>query len=106
MIITGKKFSKPSLSRVINGDVVLAEEQKVEKFRLDKKLVEKYPEYKRATLQTFIKSGYVAVDGKVALKPNTLIEKSAKIILNLPEEIANEDLKKVAIEKMRPETIY
>ena len=106
MIITGKKFSKPSLSRVINGDVVLAEEQKVEKFRLDKKLVEKYPEYKRATLQTFIKSGYVTVDGKVALKPNTLIEKSAEIILNLPEEIANEDLKKAAIEKMRPETIY
>jgi 23S rRNA pseudouridine1911/1915/1917 synthase len=106
VIITGKKFSKPSLSRVINGDVVLAEEQKVEKFRLDKKLVEKYPEYKRATLQTFIKSGYVTVDGKVALKPNTLIEKSAEIILNLPEEIANEDLKKAAIEKMRPETIY
>jgi 23S rRNA pseudouridine1911/1915/1917 synthase len=106
VIITGKKFSKPSLSRVINGDVVLAEEQKVEKFRLDKKLVEKYPEYKRATLQTFIKSGYVTVDGKVASKPNTLIEKSAEIILNLPEEIANEDLKKAAIEKMRPETIY
>ena len=45
MIITGKKFSKPSLSRVINGDVKLSEEEKVEKFRLDKKLVEKFPEY-------------------------------------------------------------
>jgi len=106
MIITGKKFSKPSLSRVINGDVVLSEEQKVEKFRLDKKLVEKYPEYKRATLQTFIKSGYVTVDGKVAEKPNTLIEESSKIALNLPKELTDENLKKQAIEKMKPETIY
>lgn len=106
MIITGKKFSKPSLSRVINGDVVLSEEQKVEKFRLDKKLVEKYPEYKRATFQTFIKSGYVTVDGKVAEKPNTLIEESSKIALNLPKELTDENLKKQAIEKMKPETIY
>lgn len=106
MIITGKKFSKPSLSRVINGDVILSEEQKIEKFRLDKKLVEKYPEYKRATLQTFIKSGYVTVDGKVAEKPNTLIEESSKIALNLPKELTDENLKKQAIEKMKPETIY
>ena len=106
MIITGKKFSKPSLSRVINGDVQLSEEEKIEKFRLDKKLVEKYPEYKRATLQTFIKSGYVTVDDKVALKPNTLIEESSEIALNLPKELTDEKLKKAAIEKMKPETIY
>ena len=106
VIITGKKFSKPSLSRVINGDVVLSEEQKIEKFRLDKKLVEKFPEYKRATLQTFIKSGYVTVNGKVAEKPNTLIEESAEISLNLPKELTDEDLKKKAIEKMKPETLY
>ena len=82
MIITGKKFSKPSLSRVINGDVVISEEEKIEKFRLDKVLVEKYPDYNRNTLQTFIKSGYVTVNGKTTLKPNTLVE------------------------KMRPETLY
>lgn len=106
MIITGKKFSKPSLSRVINGDVKLSEEEKVEKFRLDKKLVEKFPEYNRSTLQTFIKSGYVTVDGKPALKPNTLIEAEAKIEMNLPEELTNEKIKNAAIEKMRPETIF
>lgn len=86
MIITGKKFSKPSLSRVINGDV----EQKSaaeapEKFRLDHLLVEKYPEYNRSNLQTFIKNGFVQVDGKVAKKPNEKYEKSATIELNVPE---------------------
>ena len=106
MIITGKKFSKPSLSRAINGDVVISEEQKIEKFRLDKKLVEKYPTYKRATLQTFIKSGYVTVDGKVYLKPNTLIEESAEIALNLPKELTDEGLRQAAVEKVRPKTIY
>ena len=36
MIRTGKKFSKPEMSRVINGDVKLAEEaEKPEKIRLD-----------------------------------------------------------------------
>ena len=106
MIITGKKFSKPSLSRVINGDVVLSEEVKAEKFRLDKKLVEKFPEYKRSTLQTFIKAGYVTVDGKVAKKPNTLIEESSEVILTLPKELTDTKLKQEAIEKMKPETIY
>lgn len=106
MIITGKKFSKPSLSRVINGDVKLSEEVKVEKFRLDKKLVEKYPEYNRSTLQTFIKSGYVSVDGKVAIKPNTLIEAESKIEMNLPKELTDDKVKSAAIEKMRPETIF
>lgn len=106
MIITGKKFSKPELSRVINGDVELSDDKKVEKFRLDKVLVELFPDYNRSTLQTFIKSGYVLVNEKPALKPNTLIEKDAKIELNLPEELVNEDLKKAAIEKMRPKTIF
>ena len=106
MIITGKKFSKPSLSRVINGDVQLSEEVKVEKFRLDKKLVEKYPEYNRSTLQTFIRSGYVFVNGKPATKPNTQIEADAEIALNLPEELTNEELKNSAIERIRPKTIF
>ena len=106
MIITGKKFSKPSLSRVINGDVVLSKDKKVEKFRLDKELVEKYPEYNRSTLQTFIKSGYVSVDGKVAKKPNTEITKDAKIELNLPKELTDETLKKQAIENLRPVNIF
>ena len=86
MIITGKKFSKPDLSRVINGDTELpTAETGPEKFRLDHLLVEQHPEYNRASLQTFIKSGYVAVDGKIVTKPNTKIERSAKIDLTVPE---------------------
>ena len=36
MIRTGKKFSKPEMSRVINGDIVLsADEEKIEKHPLN-----------------------------------------------------------------------
>ncbi len=85
MIITGKKFSKPDLSRVINGDTMLEnEEEKVEKQRLDLLLVQQHPEYNRASLQNFIKSGFVKVNGMVATKPNTKVEPAAKIDLNVP----------------------
>lgn len=106
MIITGKKFSKPELSRVINGDVELSDTPEIEKTRLDKKLVELFPDYNRSTLQTFIKAGYVTVDKKPTLKPNTLIEESSKIELNLPDEIKSPEAKKAAIKRMRPETIF
>ena len=87
MIITGKKFSKPAMSRVINGDVVLdGDEEKPEKFRLDHLLVERYPDYNRSTLQKFIRAGYVTVDGQIADKPNLQFEKSATIDLNVPEQ--------------------
>ncbi len=87
MIITGKKFSKPEMSRVINGDIVLdKEDKKPEKFRLDHLLVEQHPEYNRSSLQTFIESGFVTVDGNIAKKPNEKYEKSAKIVLNVPEK--------------------
>ena len=67
MYRTGKKFSKPSLSRVINGDLVLTErDTKKPRIRLDHTLVEKYPDYNRNTLQSFIKLGYVQVDAKYA----------------------------------------
>ncbi len=85
MIVTGKKFSKPELSRVINGDTKLAtEEAGPEKFRLDHLLVQQHPEYNRSSLQTFIKSGFVAVDGVIITKPNSKFETSAKITLNVP----------------------
>lgn len=85
MIITGKKFSKPNLSRVINGDVQLSDNQDaIEKFRLDHLLVEKYPEYNRSSLQTFIKQGFVIVNGQIAQKANEKYEKNANIQLNLP----------------------
>ena len=106
MIITGKKFSKPSLSRVINGDVELSEAPVIERFRLDKQLVEKYPNYNRNTLQSFIKAGYVSVNDKIATKPNTLVEADAKIKLNLPDALTDAEKKQSAIAKMRPETLF
>ncbi len=106
MIITGKKFSKPSLSRVINGDVELSEAPVIERFRLDKQLVKKYPNYNRNTLQSFIKAGYVSVNDKIATKPNTLVEADAKIKLNLPDALTDTEKKQSAIAKMRPETLF
>ncbi|MDO4741922.1 MAG: RluA family pseudouridine synthase [Candidatus Saccharibacteria bacterium] len=93
MIITGKKFSKPDMSRVINGDTVLAEEpEQVPKFRLDLLLVKKYKSYNRATLQKFVEAGYVKVDGKVVTKSNAKFEDSVKLELNVPTELKNSDL--------------
>lgn len=85
MIITGKKFSKPDLSRVINGDTVLDDSaEKVEKVRLDHLLVRQHPEYNRSSLQTFIKSGFVKVDSEVITKPNAKFEENVKISLDVP----------------------
>ena len=55
MIRTGKKFSKPEMSRVINGDIKLVEKEvEPEKVRLDVLLAEIYKSYNRSTLQKFI----------------------------------------------------
>jgi len=87
MIITGKKFSKPAMSRVINGDVVLeAKEEKPEKFRLDHLLVAEHPEFNRSTLQKLIKDGHVTVDGVVVQKPNAQFAKTAEITLSVPSK--------------------
>ena len=100
MIITGKKFSKPKLSRVINGDdapttgttpaanarstASATSATPATKTRLDHLLVAKYPEYNRSSLQKFIKAGLVKVKGKVVKKPNTLLASDAKIELTPP----------------------
>lgn len=87
MIITGKKFSKPEMSRVINGDKVLQDDiDKPELFRLDHLLVEQFPEYNRSSLQTFIKKGFVTIDGKLATKPNQKLPKTTKITLTVPQD--------------------
>ncbi len=99
MIITGKKFSKPEMSRVINGDVVLNIEPKPsDKVRLDVLMGEIYKSYNRSTLQKFIKSGFVAVDGKTILKPNSKFDRNIKIDLNVPDVMKNSDV--------HPEVIY
>ena len=100
MIITGKKFSKPEMSRVVNGDVVLKQDEgRKKRNRLDLLLVAKYPDYNRSTLQNFIKSGYVTVDGKVIKKPNyEIIEgETPEITLSVPERELPSDIKDMLI---------
>ncbi len=90
MIITGKKFSKPDLSRVINGDTVLPEDtQAPEKTRLDHLLVQQHPEYNRSSLQSFIKSDFVKVNGIIAKKPNEKISPDSTIELTVPTQDKN-----------------
>ena len=99
MIITGKKFSKPEMSRVINGDTILPEEnEKPEKIRLDHMMVKIYKSYNRSTLQKFIESGFVTVDGELVTKPNAKFEEGVKIDLKVPEDLKNADVK--------PDVIY
>lgn len=99
MIRTGKKFSKPEMSRVVNGDVTLSEApEKIPKIRLDTMMVGIYKSYNRSTIQKFIKNGFVKVDGEKVLKPNALFEEGVKIDLEIPDEMKNADVK--------PEIIY
>ena len=99
MIRTGKKFSKPEMSRVINGDTVLPEaETSPEKVRLDVLAKEIYKSYNRSTLQKFIENGYMKVDGEVCRKPNTRVVPGVRLELVVPEELRNADVE--------PEVIY
>ena len=99
MIRTGKKFSKPEMSRVINGDVDLpAADEKPEKVRLDILMTEIFRSYNRSTLQKFIENGFVKVDGELAKKPNQKFERGAYIELDLPDGVRNSDIE--------PEVIY
>ena len=93
MIKTGKKFSKPEMSRVINGDKVLSVEvEKPVKRRLDLILADIYRSYNRSTLQKFIKSGFVKVDGVEVLKPSATFEDGVYIDLVVPNELQKTDL--------------
>ena len=105
MIITGKKFSKPEMSRVKNGDVVLSSgENPIKRRRLDHILVEEHPEFNRSTLQNFIKSGYVTLNGEIVKKPNLEViiedengQKNNTISLSVPERAAKIDIKEITI---------
>ena len=71
-----KKFSKPELSRRINGDLPIVEKEQGDstpKRRFDMVLLEKYPQYSRGTIQKFIKEGYASINGSINKKVNTLI---------------------------------
>ena len=98
MIRTGKKFSKPEMSRVINGDVILDAGPDVEeKFRLDHLMMQKYKSYNRSSLQKFITLGFVTVDGVLAKKANQKFAADAKIELSVPEEMKNADIEPTVI---------
>ena len=85
MIRTGKKFSKPEMSRVVTGDRILTEApEKEEKIRLDHLMVGIFKSYNRSTLQRFIEEGFVKVDGEVVKKPNQKFPEGVKIELNVP----------------------
>ena len=100
MIRTGKKFSKPEMSRVINGDIVLDDNNDAgpEKIRLDVMMAEIFKSYNRSTLQKFIKDGFVKVDGETVTKPNTKITRDAMIDLQVPDKLKNADVE--------PEILY
>lgn len=98
MIITGKKFSKPKMSRVINGDDILPEApERPDTTRLDHRLVKEHPDYNRSTLQRFIRAGFVKVNGEPVKKPNFQVLENDKIELSAPN-----DFKTLP----KPETIY
>lgn len=93
-----KKFSKPTMSRVINGDIEKKEEiVETPKRRLDMVLLEQYPHYSRATIQKFIKTGVVTVAGQIIKKANTLLslEEEGQISLTEPKN-----------ESERPPVVY
>ena len=58
------------------------------KTRLDVYLAENYSEFSRATIQKYIKNGFVKVNGKTAKKPKDAIVKGDKIELEIPEKTA------------------
>ena len=85
-----KKFSKPELSRKINGDIpfdTTPDIEEVPKVRLDVATFEQYPRYSRATIQKFIKNGQVTVNGDIVDKPNTMIDEVSKIDLQVANRL-------------------
>ena len=94
MIRTGKKFSKPEHSRVINGDKVIESDQPEapEKIRLDRLMGEIFKSYNRASLQKFIEFGFVTVDGELVKKTSAKFERGVKIDLKIPTTMKNADL--------------
>ena len=72
---------------MINGDIPFDSANNTEETdlsRLDVEVLNQNPRYSRATIQKFIKAGYVTVNGEVIAKPNFLIEPDAELILTVP----------------------
>ncbi|UTX51718.1 RluA family pseudouridine synthase [Candidatus Saccharibacteria bacterium TM7i] len=54
--------------------------------RLDKELSARFPDLTRATIQKYIKAGYVHVNGAVVTKPSADVNDAAEITLQTPEK--------------------
>lgn len=81
-----KKFSKPELSRRINGDLPINESTNADeapKRRFDMILLEQYPEYSRATIQKLIKDGRASINGEIIKKANFLVDETAENTYNI-----------------------
>jgi 23S rRNA pseudouridine1911/1915/1917 synthase len=92
-----KKFSKPDHSRVINGDIELAEapnKPENDKKRLDIAISEQYEAINRSRAQKMIKSGKVYVNGVAEAKAGLLVGSDDKVRVELPKihDIAPQEL--------------
>jgi len=91
-----KKFSKPHLSRIINGDIVLPEmPEATPKTRLDTALGAKYPDYNRSTIQKYIKAGQVTINDNVITKSNTPITEVDDLQMHM--HLADQPVPKVPV---------
>ncbi|MGV9001779.1 MAG: RluA family pseudouridine synthase [Candidatus Saccharimonadaceae bacterium] len=68
--------------------------KKVIKIRLDQELVRRYPEFSRSTIQKYIKSGYVLLNGEVATTSKKDVTENDDIALVPPtrEDISDKEL--------------
>lgn len=68
--------------------------------RLDKELATRYPDISRATIQKYIKAGYVTVAGEVIKKPKTEVTPTTAIALRppAPEDFSHHELPIVYID--------
>lgn len=73
---------------------------KPQSIRLDKELATRFPDLTRATIQKYIKAGYVHVNGVVVKKPSTDVKDTAEITLQPPEkaDFSDEELPIVYID--------
>jgi len=79
----GKRYSKPHLSRIVNGDILLpTAPEEPPKTRLDVALQAKYPEYNRSIVQKYIRAGQATVNGHPVTKPNTPVTETDNIAIH------------------------
>lgn len=83
---SNKAYGMPHLGK----DIYLFEKV-VHKTRLDQELVTRHPEISRSTLQKYIKSGYVTVNGTVITRSKQEVTETDDIALTPPEKTDTSD---------------